>query len=421
MRDRKLRILVAVLAVFWAVGMVPAAAQTDSLRYVTWVDGPSKALEDQVVDMFREQRPEIPVDFATLPGGQGRLIENILVQTAAGVRIDMALSHTHWLQTLIENDMLVDLRPYIQRDGIDMGLFPTGVMESYFGPNGEVWAFPQQWTTIVLAYNLDLFDRHGEEYPGDDWDVIELTNAARRFTRMNGDGEVEQWGLGLQNLPEYVWRLWGVHFTNEDRSESGWNDPRAVEAWSWYADLHREPLINGSYPEWVHGNVAMRFAWPHQLIENGPNMVDAWDIAYHPTGPNGHRVARAAGAQWVILKSSPDPDSAWEFMKFLISQEAQAAFLQTGRGGVQIPAMLDYWVRDFDPIANGLVNPRTLQNPQKIVEAYDYASLDRQPSAWTQILSQVINPMATRLRNQESPAEIEVPEAARVINAMLRE
>src|SRR5690606_20541875 len=122
-----------------------------------------------------------------------------------------------------------------------------------------------------------------------------------------------------------------------------------------------------------NGRTALNLSWPHQLIENGRAMEDAWDIVLHPKGAHGERVARAAGAQWVILKTSPDPDAAWEFIKFMISQEAQKAYLERGRGGVQIPAMIEYWVESFDLSASGITNPRTLLNRQAIVDGYGYA------------------------------------------------
>ena len=422
MRMRTLnRPAVVVLLTFLASFAHLAGVAHAQLRYVTWVGGPSKALEDEVVDMFRARHPEIEVNFETLPGGQGDLIEHILVQSAAGVRIDIALSHTHWLQTLIDNNLLLDLRPYIERDGVDLNLFPAGVMQSYVGPNGEIFAFPQQWTTIVLAYNLDLLERFGMARPTDDWDIFDLEAAARRLTTLRDDGQVATWGLRVQNLQEYVWRLWGVPFTNETRTESGWDDPRAIDAWAWYQQLYREPLITGDLGAWVNGQLAFNLTWPHTLIENGRNMTDAWDIVLHPKGANGDRVARAAGAQWVIMKNSPDPEAAWQFMKFMISQEAQAAYLERGRGGVQIPAMIDYWVESLDLTASGITNPRTLLNRRAIVDGYAYASLDRQPSNWAELLNNVINPMAAQLRNQEVPAAAAVPDAARRINAALRE
>lgn len=419
--EMKRTVVVIATLLFALLAVSLAGGAAEPIRYVTWVDGQSKGLEEEVVNMFRERHPDIPVDFDTLPGGQGNLLQNILVQYASGLRLDVALTHTHWLQSLVDHDMLLDLRPYIERDGVDINLFPAGVMDSYVGPQGELFAFPQQWTTIVLAYNKDLMDRYGVPYPTDDWDIFDAEEVGRRLTLSRDGEQIDTWGVRFQSLQEYVWRLWGVPFTNEDRTESQWTDPRAVEAWAWYQGLYREPLVTGSMNDWVNGNLALNFAWPHQLIENGKAMDDTWDIVLHPKGANGERVARAAGAQWVILKSSPDPDAAWEFMKFMISQEAQAAYLARGRGGVQIPAMIDYWVAGLDLEASGITNPNTLQNRQAIVDGYAYASLDRQPANWSTLLSDIINPMAADLRAQTIPAESAVPEAARKINAALRE
>lgn len=400
------------------------AASAQEVRYITWVGGASKALEDEVVDMFRDRNPDIPVDFATVSGGTTGVLERIVINAASDGDVDMALTHTRYLSDLISQDMLLDLRPYIERDGIDLSAYPKGVMDSYLGPNGEIYAFPQQWTTIVLGYNKDQFDRYGVVQPDNSWDIFAMEESARRLTSdTDGDGQVDIWGLHPQSLNEYVWRLWGVPFLDESGSRTGWSDSKAVDAWHWYGELYQSdlvpPSVNGADGTWVGGKVAMRLGWPHTLMQLAPHMNDSWDVAMHPYGANGQRVSRAAGAQWAILKSSQNPDQAWELMKFLISTEAQHAFLLRGRGGIEQNAMIQHWVTAFDPANNGIDDPDTLLNRDVMVEAYAYASLERQPIGYNQMLEEIVNPMAAKLRNGEGAAGTLVPEAARLIDARL--
>ncbi len=401
-------------------------ASAQEVRYITWVGGASKALEDEVVDMFRERNPDIPVDFATVSGGTTGVLERIIINEASGGDVDMALTHTRYLTDLIEQGLLLDLRPYIERDGIDLNAYPKGVMDSYLGPNGEIYAFPQQWTTIVLAYNKDQFDRYGIVHPDNTWDIFAMEENAKLLTQdTDGNGENDMWGLHPQSLNEYVWRLWGVPFVDESGTRSGWHDPKAVDAWNWYGEIHQTglipPSVNGADGTWVGGKVGMRLAWPHTLMENAPYMNDSWDVVMHPYGANGERASRAAGAQWAILKSSQNPDRAWELLKFFISTEAQHAYLVRGRGGIEQNAMIQHWVTDFDPANNGITDPDTLLNRNVMVEAYAYASLGRQPIGYNQMLEEIVNPMAAKLRMGEAAAGTLVPEAARLIDAQINE
>lgn len=405
--------------VLWILvfAVLTTAGDTAAVRYITWVGGESKALEDEVIDMFRRKRPDIPVAFDSIPGSSRTLPEYIYLSLAGGVNIDISLTHTRWLQSFIDQGFALDLSSYIKRDRIDLTKYPAAVMQSFTGPGGEVYAFPMQWTTIVLAYNKDFMDRRGMEYPSNDWTIFDMQQTAKKLSAWGADGQIEARGLGFENLHEYVWRLWDVPFTNEDMTQSGWSDPRTIEAWQWYVDLHRETAV-GNMNDFINGQLGMRLSWPHSLIAAAPTMTHAWDIALHPIGAVGERVCRGAGAQWIIFTNSANRENAWELMKFLVSHEAQLGFLVRGRGGVHIPAMAEYW-RRFDFAKSGISNPRTLQNRSNIFEAYAYASLDRQPAIYEDLLRTVVMPLASDLAAGKTAVKTAVAEATRRINALL--
>jgi ABC-type glycerol-3-phosphate transport system substrate-binding protein len=407
------------LVIVSLLSLPPIVGATGAVSYVTYVGGAAKTLEDEVVDLFRRKHPEIEVSFETLAAGSWALYEKLMVSRAAGVNIDMVLSHTNWLRNLIEGDVLLDLRPLIERDKIDTRLFPDSVIKSYTGPNGEIYAFPQQWTTFVLAYNRDYFQRYGMQEPSDTWDIFDMEKASRKLTISRDGDVVTGWGLSYEILNDYVWRLWGVPFVNVDYTRSGWDDPRAVEAWEWYASLYRPPVMIGGSAGWKRGDVAMRLTWPHYLVDQGKELTYEWDVRLHPLGAHGQRVTRAGGTQWVIFKDADNVEGAWRLLQFLISEEAQYAYAVRGRGGVQIPAITRFWIRDIDTVRQTFANPRALQNPQAIVDSYADALLDRQPVNWHDLLQEVVFPMAKQLERGEVPAKTAVPEAVRRINAAL--
>lgn len=54
-----------------------------------------------------------------------------------------------------------------------------GMIEPYYRPDGKLEAMPLLENVFVLAYNKDMFDQFGVEYPTADWTWDDLAEAAK--------------------------------------------------------------------------------------------------------------------------------------------------------------------------------------------------------------------------------------------------
>ncbi len=412
--------LLAALIVVLSTGV----GWSQEITFWTWAGGAGYERANQILDPFREANPDVTLSLETRNVRHG---EALLVAVASGVAPDLVTTHQDYHRDFANQGVFLDLRPYIERDGFDLSIFPEEVMRFYTGPNGEITGFPWQFTTILLGYNRELFERHGVSQPTPDWYLDDMVDAARTLTTdRNGDGEIDQWGLHTGVLRQYVWRLWGVNFMSEDGRRSNLGEPRSIEAFEWLADLHLVHGVVGSQggggdmPRWVHGQIGMNLNWPHYLTSAGHIMTDEWDIELIPTGPIGHKVARGATAGWAIPVTAPNPDKAWEVLKFLSSFETQLQLLALGDGGVSLPALNEHWIR-LSPGELNFANPEAMQNKAKMALAYEYASIDRYPPDYSNIWRSVVNPAISQILSGEVAAQAILPEIARQVDAIVAE
>ena len=411
------------LVVSLAALVLAASASASEVLFWTWTTGAGYDAENKIIDMFRAQRPDITVTYDVSNVRNG---ESLVVAIAGGVPPDLTATHQDWHRDFAYQGLFLDLRPYIERDGFDLSVFPRELMEYYTGPNGEITGFPSQFTTIVLGYNKDLFERYALPYPQVEWTLDDMVAAAQKFTiDENGDGEADQWGLHIGPLHEYVWRLWGLTLMAEDGRRSNLDDPRAIESFRWLASLYLDYGVvgdaggNRESPRWTSGKIGMALAWPHYLTLWGTALQSPWDIEQIPTGPSGRKVARGATAGWGIPASAKNPDGAWEVLKFLASMEAQLALLQSGRGGTTLPAVREYYSRVASGADVGFAAPGSMANVSAIVAGYEYASIDRYPPGFAAIWRDVINPGIQQIVRGQAPPETVMPEVDRQVEAIV--
>src|ERR1051325_4721750 len=107
--------------------------------------------------------------------------------------------------------------------------------------DGKLYGLPSDFSTIVMFYNQDLFDKYGVEYPREDWTWSDYLDKARQLTRdTDGDGHTDIWGTMNTNAynrwPAWVWMNGGELFT-PDNKICTLDDPKCIEGLRFYLDL----------------------------------------------------------------------------------------------------------------------------------------------------------------------------------------
>ena len=91
-------------------------------------------------------------------------------------------------------DVLLDLKPYIDRDGYDLGQLADQAVADFTTPDGQ-FGLPRDLNVVALYYNKKMFDAAGIPYPDDTWDWAKLVEVAKQLTLKDADGKVKPVGL----------------------------------------------------------------------------------------------------------------------------------------------------------------------------------------------------------------------------------
>ena len=80
---------------------------------------------------------------------------------------DVFWTHSNTVQMYMENDLLLKLNDYVEKNNIDMSKYYDGIVKLYTRSDGNIYALPKDHDTIALLYNKAIFDQYGVEYPTD--------------------------------------------------------------------------------------------------------------------------------------------------------------------------------------------------------------------------------------------------------------
>ena len=231
-------------------------------------------------------------------------------------------------QTFVPNaaqGVLMDLTPFIQRDGISLDEFvPLGV-ES-FNWNGGQYALPSYVSNLATGYNRNIFDAAGLPEIPTDWDTgafswSDFVEVGKKVTvDRNGDGTIDQWAL--RRLPP--WRLMLFMFDGDWVGEDGQPallSPAVVRSIEEMAALtleHNLVIPSGGSAAWNQGIIGMDQVGQFTI----PTMArNAWEygVGVLPEGgPPGTRSTILYADGFAMGANSRNPQEAWAFIKTFI-------------------------------------------------------------------------------------------------------
>ena len=344
--------LVGVLCLTLSLLVAAAASAQEIIHYTYASHGESwyQHLKTMAERFKAETGIEVNVIQST-----GNYQEQVLIMITAGTPPDVTDFHPQLGPTLIGEGLFTDLRPYVERSGLDLTQFPPITIEGLTAPDGTLWGIPANLYPVVTFFNADMFAVAGLPTPielGEDWTWETFRDSARRLTvDRNGDGQPDQYGIEgriTNRWEQQVHQAGGQWF---DRlvfpTESRLNTPEVLEAVRFITSLmHEDGVVapTSGFSIWPSvGNVAM-------TVVDGPGAIGtywqgatfAWDVAVQPKGP-ASRAARVNPDGFQILRDSPNKDAAWRWIHYLVgSVDNQLEFAATtGR----LPSLRDAMLR----------------------------------------------------------------------------
>jgi multiple sugar transport system substrate-binding protein len=307
-----------------------------TITYSIWGDPAEITNQQAVVDAFHAASPKITVKVTV--SDWDTYWDKLQTGIAGGDAPDVFAMDGPLFPDYQSRDVLLDLKPYIDKSGYDLGQLADQAVGDFTTESGQ-FGLPRDLNVIALFYNKAMFDAAKVAYPDGTWDWAKFVEVAHQLTKdTNGDGKTDQWGFYTEtsDMENYwsslVWQNGGDIIAPDGKTTVLGSD-QAVGGIQFLQDLiYKEkvmpepPLFAETGDAFEQGQAAMEAngSWlVPTLLAAGIQL----GIAPLPKGPAGAVTSiNPTGA--VVFKGTKNPDAAWEFVKYLASPAAQTKLME---------------------------------------------------------------------------------------------
>jgi multiple sugar transport system substrate-binding protein len=180
--------------------------------------GNENTFEYMYADYFAAKFPELEVQIIPTEGiyGPGKKPLQELTKLIDQEKPDLLFTSSFDYEKLASQGKLYDLSALIQKDRFDLdNLLPAAVDYLRIKGQGSIYGLAPKFSSSVLFYNKELFDRHHIPYPTDQMTWEDMFRLAQRFPAEGGKGErVYGFHMGYmsspQDLADYIGQAQGL-------------------------------------------------------------------------------------------------------------------------------------------------------------------------------------------------------------------
>lgn len=306
-----------------------------TITWAYWGDPWEVEINEQVVDVFERDHPNISVETFHRPWGE--YFKTVRNKLDSGEPVADVL---FWAQAPIDipKGYFMNLKPLMEAEDYDLDDFYEGLLVHYTIGDDAIYGLPRDSDTKVIFYNKRLFNRANVPFPKDDWTWSDLRDTALALK----EAGVAEYSFAYE--VNNWWMIWmwqnGTSIFDDKLfpTRSFLGEPEAAEAIQFLADLTNVDQVTPPYEVldssekiaqlFKEEKVAMVFG-NHALV---PAFLEIdtfeWDVVGLPQQKREANLA--AGAGYFIAADTEHPDEAWAFLKFLAGPKGQAIFTEAG-------------------------------------------------------------------------------------------
>jgi multiple sugar transport system substrate-binding protein len=303
-----------------------------TIEYSIWGDPAEINSQKAVVEGFTAANPDITVNVTV--SDWDAYWDKLQTGLAGGAAPDVFAMDGPLGPDYQSRDVLLDLTPYIDAEGYDLGQLDDNAVKDFTTKDGVVFGLPRDLNVIALFYNKDMFDAAGIPYPDDTWTWDKLVEVGKQLTvDKDGNGTVDQWGIYTETTDmenawsSFVWQAGGDILT-EDGTKSALDRPESAAGIQFLQDLIwkdkviPDPAIFAETGDAFEQGVAAMEINGSWLVPTHEAAGLNFGIAPLPAGPAGKATSvNPTGA--VIYANTKAPEASWLLAKYLASPEAQ--------------------------------------------------------------------------------------------------
>ncbi len=332
-----------ILLALLAVPVLPQSSANTKLYVSSWADSKGEiAADEKIIAEFMRLHPSVEIFYE--PALQFQAYEQkIITSIVAGAAPDVFLLDSKIVPSFINKGVLIDLMPYVKQLGLDLDIYFPNVL-AIAQRDSALYAFPKDFTPLVITFNKKLFRQNGLAFPPSHWTWEDFLGLAQKLTRdTDGDGRLDQYGAVLPNAfylwITLVWSHGGDVLDAEGRRASGYLNSAATEAaLQFLVDLQNKFQVapnTGSHGQtsrsgvtnsmFMSNRVGMRLDGHWNLVRYLPFMQRGEleiGVAPLPASRDGHRANVMYESGWCVPRNAQHPELAVQLAAFLSGEYA---------------------------------------------------------------------------------------------------
>ncbi|MER7503312.1 sugar ABC transporter substrate-binding protein [Nonomuraea pusilla] len=322
-----------------------------TLTYAYWDEKNQGAAMKKIIEEFTRTHPSIEVKLQFTPNKE--YWTKLQTAAAGGSAPDVFWMNGPRIGLYASQGALMPISDQIAQDKVDMGKFPKSLVDLYT-IDGKQYGIPKDFDTIGLWYNKALFDAAKVAYPDASWTWDDVRAAAKKLT----DPGKGVYGIGAMAWPQEVYYNTifqaGGYVVSDDKKKSGYDDPATIEGlkfWKEFLDQKLSPSIqqmtdNDPIEMFKSGKLAMWYDGSYDAPQYAKTEGLDADVAPLPAGPKG-KATVIHGLANVVYAKTKHPKEAWEFLKFLGSEQANKIQAESGAVIPAYEGLQDTWVKSM--------------------------------------------------------------------------
>lgn len=340
---RKLKkILATALAATMAVSLVACGGSSGTksgengkatIRFATWDSADTLEFQQKMVDQFNEQSKDVKVVLESYG-------DNYDTKVTASMGGKDAPDVMYMWNYPKYGDGLLSLNDLISSEGESYKANFYDALWNYNSVGENILGIPVGYTTHVLYYNKDLFDKAGVAYPTETWTWDDVRAAAEKIT----DASSKTYGIAFPIKPDpydYEMFAWsnGGSFTDLQGNVTGvLNSAATVAPFQFFQDMLKDKIAVGTEDYGAEsfgmGKVGMFMngAWSITTLKDAGINFGVQVLPQFNATTKAASILSSSGV--AISKTTQNQDAAWEFVKYWTGDEMNKA-----RIGYELPVL----------------------------------------------------------------------------------
>lgn len=337
---------IIVVAMLLAATPVPANAVQNSLvTFAYWGDPAEARAYEQVISTFESQSPDVKIEGQYTPG-QSDYKRRIGTSFAGGSAPDVFLINYREYGQYAQSGALEPLGSRLEAsEDISEDDFYDVALDAFRYNGNDLVCIPQNISSLVVYYNVELFEQAGIPLPTAGWSLDDFLHAAVTLTQdVDNDGTIDTHGLvtetSIIRYAPFIWSAGGEIVDDvSNPTQLTLDTPEARFAINWFTSLgalehgvvptEAEVLAEDDISRFTNGRAAM-YLQSRRVVPTLREIDDfQWDVAPLPVDKEPAGILHSDA--FCMSSATANKEEAWAFIEYALGPEGQQVLAETGR------------------------------------------------------------------------------------------